>query len=128
MQLIDHVLNAGAESIECEVNIRADSMFCDGRSVGAWVGLEYMAQAVAAFAGTEAKRAGRPVRVGFLLGTRRYECSVPSFVVGSRLIVRARRELQGENGLGSFECSISGDGVDAHALVTVFQPPAEAAR
>ncbi|MGH8854711.1 MAG: 3-hydroxylacyl-ACP dehydratase, partial [Telluria sp.] len=91
----------------------------------AWVGVEYMAQAVAAHAGHTALQRGEPVRVGFLLGARRYACSVPAFAVGSLLRIHVRRALQGENGLGAFDCRIEDgrDGVElASATITVFQP------
>ncbi len=65
-----------------------------------------MAQAIAAHAGYLARQRGEPVQVGFLLGTRRYVCSVPLFPVGSVLHVHVQRALQGDNGLGAFDCRI----------------------
>jgi predicted hotdog family 3-hydroxylacyl-ACP dehydratase len=121
------VLAADEESLCAEVAIGPATLFCDGNGVGAWVGVEYMAQAVAAHAGYAARRRGDPVKVGFLLGSRHYECSRPMFALGSLLHVHVQRVLQGENGLGAFECRI----VDAHdpsgstvaaATITVFQP------
>ena len=61
--------------------------------------------------------------IGFLLGTRRYQCSQPLFAVGSLLKVYAKRIFQSENGLASFECHIDDEnGQLATANVTVFQP------
>ncbi len=123
MVLLDRVAAADDENLCAEVAIRADSAFCDGAAVGAWVGIEYMAQAIAAHAGWLARRRGDAVRVGFLLGSRKYEAAVPAFAVGSVLQVHAHRVLQGDNGLGAFECRIEHDGtVVATATVTVFQP------
>jgi len=136
MVLLERVLAVDADTLCAEVVIRPDTLFCDDQGVGAWVGVEYMAQAVAAFAGHEARLRGEPVRVGFLLGTRRYECRLPAFALGSRLHVHVQRTLQGENGLGAFECRIvdadmsgvEASGVEtpgtplATATVTVFQP------
>lgn len=126
MLLLDRVVAADAEMLCAEVTIRADSQFCDGREVGAWVGIEYMAQAIAAHAGYSAQLRGEPVKPGFLLGSRRYHSDVPGFAVGAVLTVRVQRALQGDNGLGAFDCSIAQQGIDAvlaSALVTVFQPP-----
>lgn len=123
MLLLDRVVAADAEMLCAEVTIRADSQFCDGLEVGAWVGIEYMAQAIAAHAGYCAQLRGEPVKVGFLLGSRRYQSAVPGFAVGAVLTVRVQRALQGDNGLGAFDCSIAQhDAVLASALVTVFQP------
>jgi predicted hotdog family 3-hydroxylacyl-ACP dehydratase len=124
MSLLDRVLSADSESMCAEVAIHATSMFCDGASVGAWIGIEYMAQAVAAHAGYCASLRGEPVKVGFLLGTRRYDCACAGFAVGTVLQVHVRSELQGENGLGAFECRIDDQhgATLASATVTVYQP------
>ena len=71
MSLLGRLLSTEGESLVAEVAIGPDSMFCTNGSVGAWVGVEYMAQAVAAHAGYAAGLRGEPVRVGFLLGARR---------------------------------------------------------
>ncbi len=125
MSLLGRLLAAEGDTLAAEVTISPDSMFCAGGAVGAWVGVEYMAQAVAAHAGWCARLRGEPVRVGFLLGARRYACSVASFPVGSVLHIHVRRALQGENGLGAFDCRIedSHAGLElATATITVFQP------
>ena len=87
MVLLDRVIAADEESLCAEVRIRQNSLFCNADGVGAWVGLEYMAQAIGAYAGYTAKLRDDPIRVGFLLGTRRYQSSQPSFAVGSLLKV-----------------------------------------
>lgn len=127
MVLLDRLIAVGDESLCAEVVITPDTLFSDERGVGAWIGVEYMAQTVAAFAGYEALSRGASVKVGFLLGSRRYECSHPQFVQGSRLHIHVQRALQGENGLGAFSCHI--DDADepstpplATATITVFQP------
>jgi predicted hotdog family 3-hydroxylacyl-ACP dehydratase len=125
MSLLDRLLDVDDEGLCAEVTIKPSTLFCDGRQVGAWVGVEYMAQAIAAHAGYAARLRGEPVRVGFLLGTRRYQCVQPGFAVGMALHVRVQRTLQGENGLGAFECRIE-DAASAQAIasatITVFQP------
>ena len=125
MVLLDRVLSADAENLCAEVAIHAGSVLYDAASagVGSWVGIEYMAQAIAAHAGYLARLAGAPVKIGFLLGARRYEAQVPLFAAGSVLQVHVQQALQGENGLGAFECRIEMAGaVLAQATITVFQP------
>jgi predicted hotdog family 3-hydroxylacyl-ACP dehydratase len=84
-----------------------------------------MAQAIAAHAGYKARLRGEAVKVGFLLGARRYQVSVPAFVLGSVLHVHIQHAMQGDNGLAAFECRIddaaSGAAL-AHATITVFEP------
>ncbi|MET0265486.1 MAG: hotdog family protein [Duganella sp.] len=128
MVLLDRVLSADDDNLCAEVLIHAGSMLAGADGVGAWVGIEYMAQAIAAHAGWRARRRQQEVKVGFLLGSRKYQASVPHFALGSRLHVHVQRVLQGENGLGAFDCRIclaaaqQGDADLAVATVTVFQP------
>ena len=123
MVLLDRVICADAETLCAEVCIRPDSLFCAQGGVGAWVGLEYMAQAIGAYAGYTARLRGEPIKIGFLLGTRQYECARPLFAVGSLLRISVKRVLQNDDGLASFDCRIDDpQGQLAKANVTVFQP------
>lgn len=127
MSLLDRVVAAEAERLVAEVVVPAEGLFTDshgaGEGVGAWVGLEYMAQAVAAWAGWQARAVGEAPRIGFLLGTRRYRCGVARFMPGQRLQVEVTRLYQADNGLGQFEGRVSADGVElASAQLTVFGP------
>jgi predicted hotdog family 3-hydroxylacyl-ACP dehydratase len=123
MVLLDRVISVDEDSLLAEVCIRSDSLFCNGGGVGAGVGVEYMAQAIGAWAGYTAQLRGEPVKLGFLLGTRSYECRRPIFLLGSVLRVHVQRLFQSENGLASFKCFIDNEeGRVATANVTVFQP------
>ncbi|WP_395825425.1 3-hydroxylacyl-ACP dehydratase [Collimonas sp.] len=123
MALLEKALEVGAEYLCAEVVIRPDSLFCNAEGVGSWVGIEYMAQAIAAYAGYAARLRSEPVKIGFLLGTRRYEAATPCFPIGSVLRVRVQRMLQVDNGIGSFECQIhQAQRQLACATITVFQP------
>jgi len=122
MVLLDQVVAADADSLCAEVRVRKDSLFCVDGAVDAWVGLEYMAQAIGAYAGYQARLRHEPVRIGYLLGTRRYDCTQPRFAVGSRLKIHVKRVLQSEDGLASFDCRIDDEnGELASANLTVFQ-------
>ncbi|MDR6395470.1 hotdog family protein [Herbaspirillum seropedicae] len=125
MILIDRVVAVNEEQLQAELEIRPDSLFHTGSGVGAWVGIEYMAQSIAAWAGYQELRQGGRAKIGFLLGARRYSCSVPEFVTGLRLGVSVQLLLQAENGLGSFDCRITDLATQqelAQATVSVFQP------
>ena len=123
MSLLTRIVARDAESLQAQVLIQADDLFLDalgpGSGVGGWVGIEYMAQAVAAWAGSQLGEA----KIGFLLGSRRYQCSRAAFVPGELLDVFVRREFQADNGLGQFDCriEIAGEAV-ATAQLTVFGP------
>jgi predicted hotdog family 3-hydroxylacyl-ACP dehydratase len=124
MLLIDRLLEDDAEQVKAEAVIRPGQLFLMSEGLPAWVGIELMAQTVASFAGLRALEKREPVRLGFLLGTRRYECSRPFFPTGARLEIEARQELVGDNGLAVFSCKILLENeVVATAQLNAFQPP-----
>lgn len=123
MILLDKVTFVDETRLTAQLVVRGDGLLLgNAESVPAWTGIEYMAQAIGAYVGIQAKQAGLPIQLGFLLGTRRYDSNVDSFPVGSALSVTAEKILQDEQ-LAVFECRISGDNVDICATLNVYQPP-----
>lgn len=123
MCLLSRALEADKESMVVEATIESDNIFCDAHGVGAWVGLEFMAQAIAACVGWQSHLSGQSPRIGFLLGTRRYRCSRSYFHVGETLRIEATQLLTSDSGMGQFECSILIDGNEvARAALTVYEP------
>ena len=121
MVLLDRVLSYTESELVAEVNIRPDSILCEADGVPGWVGIEYMAQAVAAHAGYQGRLAGEPPRIGYLLGTRSYKSSLSVFPVGKTLTVTIE-SLFVEMALGAFACRIELDGPVATAKINVYQP------
>ncbi|MBV1915847.1 MAG: hotdog family protein [Pseudomonadales bacterium] len=122
MSLLDRVTEYGEEWLQAEVTITKHSMFLAKQGVPGWVGLEYMAQTIAAFAGLQERLSDGPPKLGFLVGSRRYSCSQEYFPVGQTLRLRVEREMETKAGLNVFQCSLQGDGVEASARLNVFQP------
>ncbi len=124
MILLDSVLAGEADRIFCRHTVRAGGLFNDSDgSLPAWCGVELMAQSVAAWAGWSARHERRPVRLGFLLGTRHYHANVDTFPPGSELTVEAFRSFHDDNGMAMFACCIDAPGIHAEARLTVFSPP-----
>jgi predicted hotdog family 3-hydroxylacyl-ACP dehydratase len=126
MMLLDSLVSVDGDNLCAAVSITEQTMFCRAGEVGAWVGIEYMAQAIAAHAGWLALQQGEPVRIGFLLGSRRYECSAPAFEQGTLLHVYVHMEIKNENGLGAYHCRIDDAArpgeMLAQGTITAFQP------
>ncbi len=129
MVLLDKVEHWDAEQLQASLLIRPGLPFANQEGIPAWVGIEYMAQAVGAYAGIMSRERGEPVKIGFLVGSRRYECNCSNFPLGSLLTVSIREEMQGDNGLSVFHCRITGQTADddhstieASANLNVFQP------
>ena len=124
MLLLDRVLAYDGECVICETVLRPDSPFAEEGRVPAIVGIEYMAQTIAAGAGLRARDNGSAAgRMGFLLGCRSLTIAIDNFDVGDRLIVEARRTW-GANELGNFACKVQrGEDVLVEGALTVYQGP-----
>ena len=126
MMLLSSVLEHSDEHTVCDVDVRADSPFLapDG-TAPALMGIEYLAQCVAAHAGLRAWMKGEGPRVGFLIGSRRLDfLSQAGFRVGQRLIVQATR-VWGEEEFAMFACRLldaASQAVDLEGHLNVFLP------
>jgi predicted hotdog family 3-hydroxylacyl-ACP dehydratase len=122
MVLLDRIIEYDDNSLTAELVVRDDGLLGNDKTVPAWAGIEYMAQAIAAYAGIMAKRAGEPIKLGYLLGTRRYNSNVAEFKVGSTIIVKISKVIENSN-LAAFECEIQGADIEISANLNVYQPP-----
>jgi predicted hotdog family 3-hydroxylacyl-ACP dehydratase len=117
---LDKIIACDDDSLTAELIVKAS--FLDSEVfVPAYIGIEYMSQAIAAYVGVLAKKAGEPVRIGFLLGTRRYNSNVGKIPVGFLLRIHITKILQ-DNNLGVFDCKINGDGIEISAQINVYRP------
>jgi predicted hotdog family 3-hydroxylacyl-ACP dehydratase len=127
--LIDRIVEAGEDFMTSQVRIAEDSPFYrpfDG--VPAWIGMEYMAQTIAAFVGLRERSKGRVPQIGFLVSVRDFVASVPNFAAGSLLNVHVSESFHDEQ-MAVFTAQIT-DGRDRRLLqarLNVFLPgPAHA--
>lgn len=123
MLLLQRLLESGDDYVVCEVRVRSDGLFDSDGCVPAWLGIEYMAQTIAAFSGVQARKDQEPAKLGFLLGSRRFETNVQDFACGDILRVTARRLVHGSSGMGAFECEVQGECAEQSATLSVYQPP-----
>ena len=122
MSLLDTVESYSDKTLVSSVTIKEDSLFYEELGVPTWVGLEYMGQSIAAFGGVEARNEGRPVKIGFLVSSRRYESPQSHFKLGSKLIVFVEKVINNPYGLSVFNCSITWSDFVIQANLNVFLP------
>jgi len=126
MLLLDEAVACDAESARAAVTPTPEHLFATPQGIPAHVGIELMAQTCGLWAGALARRDGGTVRLGFLLGTRRFTARTDWFRFGERLEISARLVFR-DQGMGVFECRIddaAGD-VLAEAQLNVYQPDSE---
>jgi predicted hotdog family 3-hydroxylacyl-ACP dehydratase len=124
MLLMDAVTSCGDETLTGRATVRPDAWYADAQgAMPAWIGIELMAQGVAAHVSLLAMRAGGRARPGVLLGTRSYQARVSAFARDARLVVGVREVLRSEEGHSAYECTIDHGGTRyADAVIKVFQP------
>ncbi|MDE2091757.1 MAG: hypothetical protein KGJ08_07650 [Gammaproteobacteria bacterium] len=105
--LRDEVLINSEDGIHVNALItREHPFYIANYGVPSWVGIELMAQAIAAHAGLKGRRSNKPPRIGMLLGTRRYQSTTPYFHEGERLEILAEREYGDAGGIAACACTI----------------------
>lgn len=120
--LLDEITGYDESSLVASLTVRQSSMFFDVDGIPAHIGLEYMAQACGAHAGVLAREHGKPVRIGFVLGTRDYTALVPKFKLGEHLQVYVTMVFN-DGQIGAFDCRIEISGkTAAKARLNVYQP------
>ncbi|MGF1695618.1 hotdog family protein [Vibrio lamellibrachiae] len=124
MILIDRALSVEAESIHCQVDIDKHNLFFnkEANSVPAYLGIEFMAQSVAAWSGYHATLRNEEPPIGFLLGSRRYVANCDTFSQGQTLDIYAEQVME-DNGMAVFSAYIEHNGLQvAKCQLNVYVP------
>lgn len=120
----DYSLEETHRWIETEVNITSKTLFFDKKKkyIPIWVGIEYMAQSIAALSGIHAKKSKKEnPKIGFIIGIKNYQCFSEGFKEGDSLQIKAS-EIFFVDSLGSFDCTIADKNKKfAAAQINVFQ-------
>lgn len=124
MVLIDEIVAFDAEGVRARTSTRSDGLFLPPGATGvpAWLGLEYLAQAIAAWSGYNELCAGRSIKPGLLVGTRSFTSNVGRIPAGTRLDVQASRVVAGKGAISVFEGRIEGAGVTQSTRIKVVLP------
>jgi predicted hotdog family 3-hydroxylacyl-ACP dehydratase len=127
MCLLDTLLEVDDDHLVAEVTPRASDLFATDDAIPGWVGLEWLAQAVAAWAGVQGAARGEAPSIGFLLGVRRYHSLVSNFPFGRPVRVEITLDFHSANGLGAFLGRLLAEGgqVLASGTLNVFQPESD---
>jgi predicted hotdog family 3-hydroxylacyl-ACP dehydratase len=124
MLLVERVVGWDAQHAVVAATPKAHAWYSEEGGMPSWIGIELMAQAIAAHVGLLARSHGKPPKQGVLLGARQYRAAQPRFAAGAELIISARMTYRDATGLGAYDSAITlQDSVVATARVTVYEPP-----
>lgn len=121
MGLLDRVLEVGPDSAICSCVVdERNPFYCAQEGVPAWIGIEFMAQAIAVSAGARAVLAHQPLPLGLLLGTMAYHTRIDRFDPAATYLAHCKSLVKDDQGLGAFDCTLSlGGETIATARLTV---------
>ena len=126
MLLLDRVAEFAISALVAEYSPRTDAWYADASgNMPGWIGVELMAQSVAAHVAIGKRQAGLRPKMGALLGTRSYRMSseVGSFSAGQVLRICVEETFRDESGLAAYDCSIVQNGESlATAVLKTFEP------
>lgn len=129
MRLIDAIDHVTADMICCVLRIDEGDLFYDTdvQGIPAQVALEWMAQAVAAYAGIQNGAKTQP-DLGLLLSVRGFSSSQAVFSLGERLLIRAHKQFLDDQ-IGVFHCEIASsqhpENIIATGTLNTIQPSPE---
>lgn len=129
MSMLSRVLRHSDDETTCAIEIAEQELFRDADGgVAAWIGIEYMAQCIAAHAGLLSEDDGVP-RIGYLASIRGLRFHCERFGPTQRLEATVRRVWGGPEGLSSFACTLSDANTGApmaEGRISCFVPAKEA--
>ncbi|GHC18113.1 hypothetical protein [Aidingimonas halophila] len=124
MCLLDRIVAVSDTALSANVTPDRNDPFVTAEGIPGWVCLEWMAQAIAAWAGWHADGERGPVN-GFLLGTRRFTTETEYLAVETTYRVDIELDFQADNGLGHFRGMVKQHNgtTMAHGTLTAYQAP-----
>ena len=121
--LLDFLEEAGPQHAVCTWQVPESGLFHEGElGVPSYVGLECMAQCVAAHAGARARIDGRGPPLGLLLGTRQFRSTDSHLAAERKDHIACRERIRDEQGLASYDCTMTQAGyLVAECRITVLE-------
>ncbi|MCK5818122.1 MAG: 3-hydroxydecanoyl-ACP dehydratase [Psychromonas sp.] len=124
MIVIDKLIAVEARTAHSQVLICEQNIFFDYQtgSVGAHIGIEYMAQTIALWSGYHYFLEGKPPAIALLLGCRHYNSTIFQFKKGELLDIYSEQVFVSER-MSVFSCVISSKGKQLiDGKLNVFMP------
>ncbi|WP_157958160.1 hypothetical protein [Salinicola sp. CR57] len=126
MCLLTRLIAASDDGATAETWTRHDDLFAETDGIPAWVGVEWLAQTVAAWAGFRASGSTATPAPGLLLGAKRYRARVPVFAFDQRIQVTITVDFVADNGVTQVSGELRRAGSDepplAHGSLTLYRP------
>ncbi len=135
MVLLDCITDYGEHHLTATATVGTDHILLQNNRLPCFLGMEIMAQGIGALTGCHAHNAGQPIRLGFLLGTRKLNLFADSIPIHTELLVKVQESVMDATGFGVFDCALywtdapehekhtlPADGLLVQASLNVYSP------
>ncbi len=125
MVLLDKICDFGEDFLIAESTIKPDNLLIKHNQFATYSGIELMAQAIGAWSGCMETLANRPIRLGYLLGTRKLTINSQEIAIGTTLKIEAKMSIQDATGFSVFDCKLIDKATEQillEAALNVFIP------
>lgn len=127
MVLLERIIEVDQDHLIAETTIKADNLLVRQGQLPTFMGAEILAQGIAAWAGCKCMQAGKPIGLGYWLGSRRLTQHHPAIAVGTTLQIRVKLSIEDAGGFGVFDCELVDNATNEVLLsgaLNVFRPQA----
>lgn len=128
MILLDRITEFGKDYLIAEAEIRPSHILIKNEQLLAIAGAEIMAQGIAAWGGCKATLAGKPIGLGFWLGSRKLQVYQQYIPIGSQLRIQIKMSIEDATGFGVFDCQLYDkitDKIIIEGILNVLSPPTQ---
>ena len=106
MVLLDCITDYSDHHLTATAHIHENHILLHNNRLPCLLGMEIMAQGIAALVGCHAVNAGKPIQLGFLLGTRKLNLFADSLPVHTQLLIKVQESVSDATGFGVFDCEL----------------------
>ena len=106
MILLDCVTEYAEDYLTAEMTVRKNNILIKNGKLATVAGIEILAQGVAAWAGCMSVLADEPIRLGYLLGSRKLFVYSQEIPIGTNLQIKVKKSIQDASGFGVFDCQL----------------------
>lgn len=106
MVLLNCITDYGPNHLDATAYIDPNHILLKNGRLPCIAGIEIMAQGMGALVGCHAFNAGEPVKLGFLLGTRKLNLFTDHIPIGSTLQIHVEESMMDASGFGVFNCTL----------------------
>ncbi|KAA8733847.1 3-hydroxylacyl-ACP dehydratase [Acinetobacter qingfengensis] len=122
MLLVDEWVEMKDNGCVAKVKIHPDMPFIEDAGLPSWVGIEIMAQTIAIYAGIQQRLKGEQPKLGFLLGSKKFEMAQTHFAIDEELMIEIKLQFLNRHQIGMFDCHIDTVQGRSEATILVAQP------